>query len=102
MPKYSFQDSNTGEVFDQMMKIAEKETFLADNPHLTQVITQAPSLGDSIRLGVRKSDSGWNDLMSRIGDANPRSEIANKYKRRTAKEVKTDAALKKRGFGGDD
>ena len=35
MPTYHFQDKDTGEVLEKFMKIADKDTFLKDNPNLT-------------------------------------------------------------------
>ena len=38
MPTYNFQDKETGEILEKVMKISEKDTFLKDNPHLKSVI----------------------------------------------------------------
>jgi len=62
MPIYTFRDTNTNEVFEQSMKIAERETYLSENPHIKQVLTTV-AFGDSVRLGVRKTDDSFNDLL---------------------------------------
>ena len=38
MPLYDFQDTETGEVFELNLRIAEKDDFLKANPNLKQVI----------------------------------------------------------------
>ena len=38
MPTYTFEDKDTGEVFDKLMKISEKEQYLKDNPNLKSVL----------------------------------------------------------------
>lgn len=99
MPTYSFRDIETGEEFDKFLSISGKETFLTENPNLIQIISQPPSLGyDSVALGARRTDSGFNDLMNRIGKANPGSAVAERYVSKTAKEAKVDAVAKKHGL----
>ena len=38
---YTFEDKETGEVFDKLMKISEKEQYLKDNPNLKPVLTNS-------------------------------------------------------------
>ncbi len=64
MPIYSFKDTETGEEFDKMLKLAERESFLADNPNLQQIITGSAPLIDSARLGRAKPDQGFRDLLT--------------------------------------
>jgi hypothetical protein len=66
MPKYTFEDINTGERFEQTMKIAELDEFRSNNPHLKTVITGAPAIGDPIRLGVRKPDDNFKDVLKNV------------------------------------
>jgi hypothetical protein len=66
MPTYTFEDINTGERQDQFMKISELDTFRDDNPHLKSIITGAPSIGDPIRLGLKKPDDGFRDVLKNV------------------------------------
>jgi hypothetical protein len=66
MPLYSFRNTKTEEIFEDMMSISAKETFLAENPHIVQEYTSAPAIGDSVRLGLRKPDAGFRDLLKTI------------------------------------
>jgi hypothetical protein len=70
MPTYTFEDINTGERFEKMMKISELDEYREANPHLKTVITGAPALGDSMRLGVRKTDGEFNSLLKHIKKGN--------------------------------
>lgn len=81
MPTYSFRNKDTGEVFDQIMRIAEREQFLIDNPHLESIITGAPAMGDSVRLGIRSTDSGFKEVLSKISAANYKSNLKDKLSR---------------------
>ena len=80
MPTYTYRNINTGEVFDKMMKIADKEQFLLDNPDLESIIG-APAMGDSVRLGIRRPDDGFREVLSKISDANYRSNLRGKLSR---------------------
>lgn len=65
MPTYEFKDINTGDVFEKIMKIADREKYLQENPNLHQVLT-APVLIDPVRLGIRKVDSGFKEVLQKI------------------------------------
>lgn len=81
MPTYTFCDSKTGETFDSIMSWKEREVYLKENPHLTAVIT-ATMLGDSVRLGVRTVDNGFREVLSKIHNSQPKSNLADKLSRR--------------------
>jgi hypothetical protein len=66
MPKYSVLNKRTKKVTEEVMPYAELEKYLAANPHLEQVITHAPSLGDPIRVGQRKPEQGFRDLLKEV------------------------------------
>lgn len=74
MPTYDFKDTNTGEVFTKVMKIAEKEDYLKENPHIESVMS-APILIDPVRLGVRKPDAGFKEVLQKIHEKTPRSRL---------------------------
>jgi len=66
MPIYSVMNRDTEEVFEVNMKFAEFEQYLKDQPNLTQVFTKFPALGDSVRLGKRKPDDGFRDVLRNV------------------------------------
>lgn len=71
MPKYTFRDNETNEEFDIIMSISERDQYVQDNPHLTQLITGAPAIGDSVRLGLRKPDEGFRDILRNVKHHHP-------------------------------
>lgn len=96
MPTYTFINNDTGEEFEEFMSMSSYDQYMIDNPHISRLYTTAPALvGDSVSLGIRKTDGGFNDLMQRIGQANRGSHVAEKYHQRSAKEVKTDNVVNK-------
>ena len=40
MPTYTFENTKTGKVFDDFMSMADKETYLEQNPHIKQIINK--------------------------------------------------------------
>lgn len=82
MPTYTFRNTQTEEVFDQLMTWKEREQFLSDNPQLESIIGGAPALGDPVRLGIRKTDGGFNEVLSKIHAANYKSNLASKLSRK--------------------
>lgn len=72
MPSYTFLNTDSGEVFTTIMSIAEREEYLKDNPHIQQQLISAPSIGDSIRLGLKKPDNGFRDRLREIKKAHSR------------------------------
>jgi len=94
MPIYTFENTKTGKVYDDMMSIAEKEEFLEKNKHIKQKLTTI-NISSGV-MGVNmKNDGGWKDNLSRIAEAHPNSELAKQHKRRSTKEVKTQQVIEK-------
>jgi hypothetical protein len=74
MPTYVFRNKETGEQFEKLMKIAELDTFRAENPQLETVI-QSPMICDPVRVGVRKMDTGFKEVLQRVHEKTPGSEL---------------------------
>ena len=86
MPIYTFENTKTGKVFDDMMSIAEKESYLKKNKHIKQMLTTI-NISSGVRgMGNMKNDGGWKDNLSRIADAHPNSALAQQHKKRSIKE----------------
>ena len=80
MPTYTFRNKDTEEVFDKIMSWNSREEYLKENLNL-EVIMGAPAMGDSVRLGIRKPDQGFNEVLSKIHAANYKSNLADKLSR---------------------
>ena len=94
MPIYTFENTKTGKVFDDMMSIADKEAYLKKNKHIKQMLTTI-NISSGV-MGVNmKNDGGWKDNLSRIADAHPTSELAQQHRKRSIKEVKTQQVVAK-------
>ena len=95
MPIYSFQNNETGEIKDEIMSYDDKLKYLEENPHLTSIITKAPSI-TSNRGGDRtKPPSGFKDVLSRVADANPLSPMADDFGKKDRKSVAIRDSVKR-------
>ena len=81
MPTYTFRNTETKEIFDKIMSWNSREEYLKENPSL-EVIMGAPAMGDVVRLGIRKPDQGFNEVLSKIHAANYKSNLADKLSRK--------------------
>jgi hypothetical protein len=65
MPTYKFKDNATDEVFEKWMYMAERETFLAENPNLVQIPYAANTIS-GVGDFQNKTDGGWNEVLHRV------------------------------------
>lgn len=54
MPIYPLRNTETGEIFEKVMKIAEYEQYLIENPHISRYYDSCASIGDPVRLGIKQ------------------------------------------------
>ena len=80
MPTYTFRNKDSEEIFDKIMSWDSREEYLKENPNL-EVLIGAPAMGDVVRLGIRKPDQGFNEVLSKIHAANYRSNLSDKLSR---------------------
>ena len=93
MPTYEFLDTNTQEQFEVIMRISEREKYLAENPHIQPIIS-APMIvsGVSIR---DKVPTGFKEVLSKVSEAHPTSPVARRHGRKTIKAARTEQVVKK-------
>ena len=92
MPIYTFEDTKTGKVFDDMMSMEDLDKYLKKNKHIRQLIT---SINIVSGQGGMKNDSGWKDNLSRIAEAHPQSNLAQRYGKKSTKAIKTQQVINK-------
>ena len=95
MPTYDFLNTKTGKKFTDMMSISEKEEYLEKNPHIKQQIGKINIVSGVMGMGRMKTDGGWKDMLSRIGDAHPGSKVHDLYGNKSIKDIKTRQVVKK-------
>ena len=92
MPIYTFRKKTSKKEFTEMMSISEMEDYMKKNPNIIQV----PQVLNIVAgTGGMKNDSGWKDNLSRIAEAHPECALADRYGKKSIKEIKTKQALAK-------
>ena len=95
MPTYTFENTKTGKVWDDIMMIAEKEAYLKKNKHIKQQLTQINISSGVVGMGSMKNDNGWKEMQSRIAEAHPISPFADQHGKKSAKDIKTQQVVEK-------
>lgn len=81
MPLYDFLDTKTNEIFEKRMSIADKEQYLIDNPHIQSYLGNIAGIPliDPVRLGIRKTDAGWKEVMNKIHTRTAGSQLDKSF-----------------------
>ena len=95
--EYSFKNIKTGKIVRHELKISEYDEFKKNHPELERYHESAPSLsylgtGD---LDGKKTDNTWKEVLQKVAEQNPRSPLADKVRRKSIKEIKTNQILEK-------
>jgi len=86
MPTYNFIDTETDEEFEVVMKIAEREEFLKENPQVQPIIS-APAL-ISGSGSYQKVPEGFKEVLAKVGENHPDSRLGREYGNKTNAQVK--------------
>jgi predicted RND superfamily exporter protein len=95
MPTYEFLNKETGEEFEVLMKISEREEYLKNNPHIQPILT-APSIVSGVSTSnANRVPDGFKEVLSKVAEKHPTSKVAERYGRKSIKQVKTEQIVKK-------
>lgn len=75
MPTYTFKNTNTGEEWTEQMTISARTQYLADNPHIEQMIKNFPAIADPYRLGLIKPNAEQRNILRTIAKGNKDGNI---------------------------
>ena len=92
MPTYTFEIIETGEQYDEMMKISERDDYIKNNPQVKPVMTAPNFVGDHI---IKKMDGGMKETLQKIADKNPNTPLADRFSRRATKDIQKEKVVKK-------
>lgn len=95
MPTYKFLDTRTGKSFLEFMKISELDDYKKANPHLEQRVHGAPMIATRVLGSEIKTDGGFKEVLTNIAEKHPLSPLADRYLRKSIKQVKTEQVVAK-------
>jgi putative FmdB family regulatory protein len=83
MPAYDFNCSKCETIFEKRLKMSESEAPLSEpcpecgSEGTIERVYSTFAVGDPIRLGVKRPDAGWNDVLSKVKKAHPKGNWKN-------------------------
>ena len=94
MPTYRFYNSKTKKEYTDLMSISEMEEFIKKK-HIKLLPPTQLNIVSSVGNIDSKTDSGWKDVLSKISEAHPKSNLAQQYGKTSVKDTQVDAVIKK-------
>ena len=94
MPTYRFYNKRTKKEYTDLMSISEMEKFI-QKKHIKLLPPTQLNIVSSTGSLDSKTDSGWKDVLSKITDAHPSSELANQYGKKSVKDTQVDRIIHK-------
>ena len=85
MPTYRFQNLKTKVIYEDFMSIAEMEK-LKRNKNVKLLPPTQMNIVSSVGSIDGKTDGGWKEVMSKISEAHPASNLAERYGKKTVKQ----------------
>ena len=94
MPTYRFYNSKTKEEYTDLMSISEIEKLIKKK-HIKLLPPTQLNIVSSTGTMDGKTDSGWKEVMSKISEAHPKSELAQRYGKKSVKDTQVERVIKK-------
>ena len=94
MPTYRFYNSKTKEEYTDLMSISEMEELIKKK-HIKLLPPTQLNIVSSVGTMDGKTDNGWKEVMSKISEAHPKSELAKRYGKKSVKDTQIERVIKK-------
>ena len=94
MPTYRFYNNKTKTEYEELMSISEMENHIKKK-HIEILPPTQMNIVSSTGSVDSKTDSGWKDVLSKISEAHPKSNLAQQYGKTSVKDTQVDAVIKK-------
>ena len=94
MPTYRFYNKRTKEEYTDLMSISEMEEFIK-NKHIELLVPTKLNIVSSTGSLDSKTDSGWKEVLSKVSEAHPASNLASQYGKKSIKDTQVDRVIHK-------
>lgn len=101
MPTYTFKNRKTGKKKEYTMSIKDYDKFKEDHPELERIIDNTAVVFNSLGINTvtqlaAKKDARWREVLAKIGEQNPHSELNRQYSRnKSIKRIKAEEVVEK-------
>lgn len=90
MPTYTFRNKETNEIFDQSMKMSEYDSFMESNPSVERYYEPSDVMNIVSKIGGIRTDDGFKEVLSKVAQAHPNSELASRVAPRSIRQAQVD------------
>ena len=94
MPTYRFYNKRTKKEYTDLMSISEMEEFIK-NKHIELLVPTKLNIVSSTGSLDSKTDSGWKEVLSKVSEAHPASNLASQYGKKSIKDTQVDRVIHK-------
>lgn len=75
MPSYEFKNTKTGEVIEKFCSVSTRDEMVASGEWEMYHSGSAATVGDPVRMGMKKPAAGFRDRLKEIQKKHPRGKI---------------------------
>ena len=93
MPTYRFYNKKTKEEYTDLMSISEMEKFI-QKKHIKLLPPTQLNIVSSTGSLDSKTDNGWKEVLSKVSEAHPASNLASQYGKKSVKDTQVDRVIK--------
>ena len=93
MPTYRFYNKRTKEEYTDLMSISEMEEFI-QKKHIKLLPPTQINIVSSVGNIDSKTDNGWKEVLSKVSEAHPASNLASQYGKKSVKDTQVDRVIK--------
>ena len=94
MPTYRFYNKRTKEEYTDLMSISEMEEFI-QKKHIKLLPPTTLNIVSSVGNIDSKTDNGWKEVLSKVSEAHPASNLASQYGKKSVKDTQVDRVIQK-------
>ena len=94
MPTYRFYNKRTKKEYTDLMSISEMEEFIKKK-HIKLLPPTQLNIVSSTGSIDSKTDNGWKEVLSKVSEAHPASNLASQYGKKSVKDTQIDSVIKK-------
>lgn len=95
MATYTFRNKDTDEVVEYSMRMSDYDDFISEHPNFERYYEQGAALNIVSGVGGIKTDNGFKEVLSKVAEAHPNSELANRTLSRSVREHQVDRVVNK-------
>ena len=94
MPTYRFYNKRTKKEYTDLMSISEMEEFIKKK-HIKLLPPTTLNIVSSVGHVDSHTDSGWKEVLSKVSEAHPASNLAKQYGKKSVKDTQVESIIKK-------